>query len=156
MEMFKALKDKIAFATFISATIFFYFLYTQYLNIEILTIKILYWVLLFLISLNLACFVYKIKSLRNIKNLEKKSLVSIIFSYLIGYTSTQFCILGFCSPGLILPLLTSTFSINIFSSSNFIAQILALISVAIAIVSLYLMECFKRKQKIDVSLKLTK
>jgi len=156
MEMIKVFKDKIAFATFILATILFYFLYTQYLNIEILTIRILYWILLFLISLNLACFVYKIKSLRNIKNLEKKSLVSIIFSYLVGYTSTQFCIVGLCSPGLILPLLTSTFSINIFSSSNFIAQVLALISVAIAIVSLYLMECFKRKQKIDVSLKLTK
>jgi len=156
MEVIKVFKDKIALLTLILATIFFYFLYTQYLNIEILTIRILYWILLFLISLNLACFVYKIKSLRNIKNLEKKSLVSIIFSYLVGYASTQFCILGFCSPGLILPLLTSTFSINIFSSHNFIAQILALISVAIAIVSLYLMGCFKRKQRIDVSLKLTK
>ena len=156
MEIIKVLKDKIALATFISATILFYFLYTQYLNIEILTIRIIYWVLLFLISLNLACFVFKIKSLRNIKNLEKKSLLSIISFYLIGYTSTQFCVVGFCSPGLILPLLTSTFSINLFSSSNLIAHFLALISVIIATISLYLMECFKRRQKIEISLKFSK
>jgi len=156
MEIIKVLKDKIALSSFILFVLLFYFLYTQYLNIEILTIRILYWVLLFLISLNLACFVYRIKTLKNIKNLEKKSIISIMSSYLIGYTSTQFCLIGVCSPGLVLPLLTTSLSVNIFSSHHFIAHVLAIISVAIAIVSLYLMKCFRREQKIEISLKLTK
>jgi len=150
------LKDKITFSTFVLVAILLYFLYTQYLNIEILTLRILYWILLFLISLNIACFVYKIKILGNIKNLDKKSLISIAFSYLVGYTSTQFCILGFCSPGLILPLLASAFSINIFSSSILIAQILTLLSIVIAVISLYFMGCLNRRKKIDISLKFKK
>jgi len=145
--MFKRKNCWIVFLGFIFLfLIIFLTFFKRLLYLEVF--KILFMILIVLISLNITCMIYKIRSIRK---LDKKPLFLLPFSSLFGYLSTQLCLVGLCSPSFLLPILVSVLPISFTFLAFQISLILLGISILISLISLFSMGCFKRQYEFRIS-----
>jgi len=150
MEIIKAFKRKNCWIVFFGFVFLFLVIFLTFFKrlIYLDVFKILFITLIVLISLNVTCMIYKIRSIRK---LDKKSLFLVPFSSFFGYLSTQLCLVGLCSPSFLLPLLASVLPASFTFLSMQISLILLIISIIISLVSLFSMGCFKRQYEFKIS-----
>jgi len=150
MEIEEVFKRKNCWIVFFGSVILFLIIFLTFFKrlIYLRTFQILFIILIVLISLNITCMVYRIRSIRK---LDKKSLFLVPFSSLFGYLSTQLCLVGLCSPSFLLPILASFLPISFTFLSFQISLILLAISILISIISLFSIGCFKKQYKFKVN-----
>jgi len=150
MEIIKAFRRRNCWIVFLTSTFLFFMIFLTFFKrlIYLKIFQILFIALIVLVSLNVTCMIYKVRSIRK---LDKRSLFLVPFSSLFGYLSTQLCLVGLCSPSFLLPILASVLPISFTFLAFQISIILLVISILISLISLFSMGCFKTQYKFKVN-----
>jgi len=149
MEIIDIFKRKNCWIVFLVSTFLFLMIFLTFFKrlIYLKIFQILFITLIALVSLNITCMIYKVRSIRK---LDKKSLFLVPFSSLFGYLSTQLCLVGLCYPSFLLPILASALPISFTFLTFQISLILLGISILISLVSLFSMGCFKKRYEFKI------